>query len=310
MKKLSLKQVKELLSLLNVQLADNLAATDDEAEKDFNPRAVVDQYLNAQEPVFMQRFNDNVLPDKLKELAGTIGGKLRAQIRQLSGGKLKTSDLEGLTDEQAIQKLYDITKELNSADAATLRTQIEQLTTTHNEEMQKLKDAHKNELKTLQNQFTEREIDEYLFGIVKAAPLPKVKAGEDETKAYQTRAAALKMALRAEYGDHWDPTKKALELRMKDKPENPVILDGNKVLTPKDFAENYFKNLGMWQEDTRGVDPNDAAQSYFQQGNGGQGGGAGAQGGGAGAGQQNNIFAGMPAMPGDVAAAAASFLQG
>lgn len=262
-KKLTLKQLQSILNVLGVQLAE-IAQKDEDGEQDFNPEEVVNNFVNGREPVFMKKFNETILPGRLQEQAGAIGGKLRTKIRQLTGNKLKTSDLENLSDEEALQKLYETIQAGGNDDANALRTQIQELITEHNNATSKLKNEHKTAMDALQAKFTDKEIDDYLSGIVKELPLTKVKEGEDVSKAVAMRTAALKMALRSQYGEHWDGDKRVLELRDKTKPENPVILDGNKILTPKDFSENYFKSLGMWQDDARNIDPNEANNSQQQ----------------------------------------------
>lgn len=263
-KKLTLKQVQAVLQQMGVDLAE-IVNDDTAAEQNFDADGVVNQFLNAKEPIFHSRYNETVLPGRLQQHAGEIGGKLRTKIRQLSGNKLKSSDLDGLSDEDALGKLVELLQTTGNENVQDLRTQLQNIIAEHNAATETLKGTHAQELAAMTAKFNETGIDGYFQTLVKASPLLPVREGEDATKTLQKRANALKAALRAEYGEFWNPEKGELELRDKTKTENPVILEGNKILTPKDFAESYFKDLGIWQTDTRNQDAHQQQQQFQQQ---------------------------------------------
>jgi hypothetical protein len=64
------------------------------------------------------------------------------------------------------------------------------------------------------------------------------------------RAKLLRLASSSNYKLVYNNEKNVVELRDLKNPESPVIKD-NKVYTFENFAEDYYKGIGLWQVDAR-----------------------------------------------------------
>lgn len=276
--KLTHKQSQELLKMVLAQVVELVADDSTEAEKEFNPQTAIDNFIKLKKPSIIEDYEKTTLAEKIKNVAGEFGGKLKGYIRKASGNTLKQADLENKTDEEVVNLLVEHLTNTKDASANDLRDQIKKLVDDHKKEIETLQETHATNLKAEQSKFTDLKVEDYLQTLVNGLPLGQGDAG--------VRAKALKAALLSEYGYNWDDVTKKLELREKDKPESPVIKD-NIVLDVKTFAENYFKSLGMVQTDTRQTTAANAMGNQQMQN----------------AAQNNTFFAGSPEMPQDLAGA-------
>ena len=235
--KLSQQQATALLKKLvpTVELVE-------QDNPDFNPDTVIDSFLGEREPVFRKKFTDEEVPKLTSQIAGQIGAKVRTAIKKLSKGQIKDADLKDLQDDEAMQLLLDRMVDLSGKDTEALRKQLEKLVEDNNKAMEELKNDYEGKLNSERSKVTDQLSQDYLVSLHSKFPLLK---GNDVE-----RARALRILAGAQYKVVYNNEKKIAELRDMSNPESPVIKDG-KVYTFEQFAEDHYKNNGLWQIDAR-----------------------------------------------------------
>ncbi|ROI05451.1 hypothetical protein EGI16_03430 [Chryseobacterium sp. G0240] len=215
---------------------------EDEKEADqFNDDEIINTFLENKKPIFMQNFESEILPDKLKAEAGKFGGNLKNTIKKLSNGQIKDADLAGKKDDEVLQMFADFLQKDKDASTEDLRTQIKTLSENQNEALEKLKQEYEDKLSGKDKEFDDLHIATYLGKLVGELPL----IGDDAN----AKINVLKSAISDNYSPVWNREKKELELREKNNPERFAQLNENTLLSPKTYAENLFKGLGMVKND-------------------------------------------------------------
>src|SRR5690606_29286233 len=133
--KLTKEQIQTLFSELGIAQAVEIVATSEEAEI-FNATEVLKNFADSKKPIYLNEFNESILPEKLKEKAGEFGGKLNGYIRKASDNQIPLADLEKLTDQEKIQKLVDLLNSNKGKDTEELRKQITATIDQHNSEIE------------------------------------------------------------------------------------------------------------------------------------------------------------------------------
>ncbi len=252
--KLTQKNVIKLLASLGVQ---DVQLVDDEKDADqFNDDEIINGFLETKKPIFMQNFESEILPEKLRAEAGKFGGNLKNSIKKLSNSQIKDIDLAGKTDAEVLQIFADFLHKDKDSSTEDLRTQIKTLSQSQTEAIEKLKEEYEGKLSGKDKEFDSFHIESYLGKLVNELPL----LGEDPA----AKIGALKSNLESNYSPVWNREKKELELREKQNPERFAQLNENTLLTPKTYAENFFKGLGMVKTDMSG----EKATNHVDKGNG------------------------------------------
>lgn len=237
--KLTQANLTKLLASLGLQ--DVQVVEDDKEADQFNGDEFINKFLESKKPIFMQNFESEILPDRLKAEAGKFGGNLKNSIKKLSNSQIKDSDLAGKTDAEVLQIFADFLHKDKDSSTEDLRTQIKTLSQSQAEAIEKIKEEYEGKLSGKDKEFDGFQIESYLGNLVNELPLsgddPKIKIG------------ALKSAIESNYSPVWNREKKELELREKQNPERFAQLNENTLLTPKTYAENFFKGLGMVKTD-------------------------------------------------------------
>ena len=254
--KITKDQALQLLTSLG--MADvQLVETKEEADE-LNPESILDAFLEGKKPVLMQKFESDILPEKLKEAAGKFGGNLKNYIRKASDNVIKTSDLEGKTDEEAINLLKAHLHQSKDQSTEEIRKQMEELIETHKADTDKIKGEYDGKISEQTRKFESININSALSDIIKGIPL----LGEDEKMKVDT----LAYALNNKFTPKWNEEKKFVELREKENPDK-LALNGNNLVDVKQFATEYFTGLGMIKKDTSGEE----ARNHLPGGNNGPG---------------------------------------
>ncbi|MFC7347309.1 hypothetical protein ACFQO9_11330 [Chryseobacterium zhengzhouense] len=248
--KANLEKLHKALGLQDVQVVD------DEKEADeFNEETIINNFLQPKEQIFRQKWDSEVLPEKLKAEAGKFGGILKNNIKKLSNGNIKASDLEGKTDEESLQIFVEFLQKDKDTSTDGLRQQIKELAESNSAELEKLKNDYEGKLSQKDKETNDIFIENYLGDLVGQIPL----IGDDN----KAKISVLKNAIESQYSPVWNREKKDLELREKENPERFAMLDQNTILNTKSFAENMFKGLGMIKTDMS----NERATDHVDTGN-------------------------------------------
>lgn len=237
--KLTQANLIKLLSSIGLQ---DVQVVEDEKDADqFNGDEIINGFLETKKPVFMQNFESEILPERLKAEAGKFGGNLKNNIKKLSNSQIKDSDLAGKTDAEVLQIFADFLHKDKDTSTEDLRTQIKTLSESQQSVLDQLKEEYEGKLSGKDKEFDSFHIESYLGTLVNGLPL----LGEDPA----VKVGALKSAIESNYSPVWNREKKELELREKQNPERFAQLNENTLLTPKTYAENFFKGLGMVKTD-------------------------------------------------------------
>jgi len=253
--KLTQANLIKLLSSLGLQ---DVQVVEDEKDADqFNGDEIINGFLETKKPVFMQNFESEILPERLKAEAGKFGGNLKNNIKKLSNSLIKDSDLAGKTDSEVLQIFAEFLNKDKDASTEDLRNQMKTLSESQQSTIDKLKEEYEGKLSGKDKEFDSFHIESYLGKLVNELPL----LGEDPA----VKIGALKSNIESNYSPVWNREKKELELREKQNPERFAQLNENTLLTPKTYAENFFKGLGMVKTDMS----KENATDHVDKGNGG-----------------------------------------
>lgn len=234
--KLTKANVEALLKNLGIQDAQ---IVDDEGDE-FNEENIINSIFTPKETVFRQKWETEVLPERLKAEAGKFGGLLKGNIKKLSNGSIKEKDMEGKTDAEVLQLFAEHLQKDKDLSTEEIRTQLKSVTESHAEEIEKIKQEYDGKLSEQSQKFDEINMEAYYTDLVNGLPL----MGDD----VKVKADTLRNAINAKYKPVWDAEKKAVELRERDNPDKLAIA-GDKIIDPKSFAQDYFKGLGMVKTD-------------------------------------------------------------
>ncbi|VXB02961.1 hypothetical protein [Chryseobacterium sp. 8AT] len=253
---MKLTQANLIKLLSSIGLQDVQVVEDDKDADQFNGDEIINGFLETKKPVFMQNFESEILPERLKAEAGRFGGNLKNNIKKLSNSQIKDSDLAGKTDAEVLQIFADFLHKDKDTSTEDLRTQIKTLSESQQSVLDQLKEEYEGKLSGKDKEFDSFHIESYLGTLVNGLPL----LGEDPA----VKVGALKSAIESNYSPVWNREKKELELREKQNPERFAQLNENTLLTPKTYAENFFKGLGMVKTDMS----KENATDHIDKGNG------------------------------------------
>lgn len=242
--KLTIEQIQAIFRGLGIAQAVEVVSNAEEANKEFNADNLLKSFADSREAVYMAKFNEEVLPEKLKAVAGEFGGKLNGYIRKASNNQIPLVELEKLSDAEKINKLVEILDGNKSKDTEEIRTQLTQAIESHNTEIEKIKSEYDSKLKDADQRLTDYKVSEYLMTKV----LPEIPLVDGDNKI---RASLLKSALTEKY--HLAINEKdEVELRDKENTEKPILdPEKNTFIQPKQFASEFFGGLGIIKQDNR-----------------------------------------------------------
>ncbi|WP_312208280.1 hypothetical protein [Empedobacter sp.] len=241
--KLTKEQIQALFQKLGIAEAVEIVNSAEEVDTTFNADEKLNEYIQSKEPVFLAKFNESILPDKIKEVAGEFGGKLNGYIRKASNNQIPLADLQNLSDSEKISKLVEILDANKGKDSEDLRNLLKKTNEEYTSEIERIKSEHETELLNSNNRLNDYKISDYLATKV----LPEIPLVDGDAKI---RTELLKTALSAQYNLVLND-KNEVEIRKMDNIESPVIVKDNTFLTPKDFASEYFTGIGIVKTDNR-----------------------------------------------------------
>ena len=242
--KLTLAQLQGLFQAMGVAQAVEIVTSEEEANKDFNAETLLKTFSDSKKPIHLAEFNETILPEKIKAVAGEFGGKLNGYIRKVSDNQISLADLEALTDQDKINKLVEVLNANKGKDTEELRKQISETIEKHNSETDKLKLEYEQKLAASENRFFDIQVTDFIQNKL----LSDIPLIDGDAKV---RANLLKSALSENYHLVFND-KNELELRDKQNTESPVIdKEKNTIYQPKQFATEFFTGLGIVKTDNR-----------------------------------------------------------
>ncbi|MEG0529385.1 MAG: hypothetical protein RR578_03535 [Bacilli bacterium] len=241
--KLTKEQIQAVFSGLGIAQAVEIVNSIEEADSTFNADETLNSFIATKEPIYLTKFNESVLPNKIKEVAGEFGGKLNGYIRKASNNQIPLVDLQDLSDADKISKLVEILDANKGKDSEELRGQLIKAIEEHTVEIDKLKTDHQTALSLSDNKLVDYRISDYLTTKI----LPTIPLVDGDVSI---RTNLLKSAMSEKYHLMMNE-KNELEFRDKENIEKPIIVDNNKFLNPSDFATEYLTGLGIVKKDNR-----------------------------------------------------------
>jgi hypothetical protein len=251
--KLTQDNLKKLLAHLGLQ--DVQLVEDDKEADTFDENEIINSFLDTKKPIFLQNFESEILPEKLKAEAGKFGGNLKNTIKKLSNGQIKDSDLAGKKDDEVLQMFAEFLHKDKDTSTEDLRNQIKNLSESQSETIENLKKEYEEKLSGKDKEFDSFHIESYLGSLINEIPL----VGDDS----KAKIGVLKNSIESNYSPFWNREKKELELREKSNPERFAQLNENTILSPKTYAENLFAGLGMVKKDMS----KESATNHIETGN-------------------------------------------
>lgn len=244
--KITSAQALELLKAAGAPVAE-IVASDADATADFNTDTALAAIDASRTAIIKAQIEPTMRTEITSAVAGKSAGALRSVIARKTG--IKRSDLEGLNEEEMIEKALGYYTTTFGKDTEDLRNQMTALTAEHAKTLAAKEEDWGKKLKAAEDKFTERDIDDLLTAIVKTIP----RTGGNET----LQAQQLKQYIRNQYTLHYDGDKRSVGLREKSNPEAPVFNDTKtKEKGVDELARKFFEDLGILATDTRHVDPN------------------------------------------------------
>ena len=242
--KLTLTQLQGLFQALGVAQAVEIVTNAEEAEKDFNADNLLKSFSDSKEAIYLAKFNETVLPEKIKAVAGEFGGKLNGFIRKASDNQIPLSDLESLSDQDKVNKLVEVLAANKGKDTEELRKQISETIEKHNSEVEKLKGEYEAKISDSEKRFFDVQVSDFIQNKL----LSEIPLIDGDSKI---RAGLLKNALSEKYHLVLNDNNE-LELRDKNNIEAPIIdKEKNVIYQPKQFATEFFTGLGIVKTDNR-----------------------------------------------------------
>ena len=244
--KLTAKQALEFIKQLGVaaELVD-----EEKAQADLDLSEAFSEVDKTRRPVIEPEISSELRRNLTAELAGKFGGDLRAHLRRLSNGILKTSDFKEMNDEEALKKFVDTMFLQKDKSLDDIRSEQQKLLAEFEEEKKKLQEDGEKRYGDLRHKFIERDIESILEDSLAKVP----RTGGD----IKMQVQMAKAFLRNQYKDVYDENKKQLELRDLTNPEK-IALNGNVPVKISDVVTNFAKTIGVYKTDNREVDPNKA----------------------------------------------------
>lgn len=242
--KVTLAQLQGLFQALGVAQAVEIVNSVEESDKDFNADNLLKNFADSKEPIYLAKFNETILPEKIKAVAGEFGGKLNGYIRKASDNQIPLSDLETLSDQDKIVKLVELLNSNKGKDTEELRKQITETIEKHTSEVEKIKSEYEQKITASESRFFDVQVSDFIQNKL----LSDIPLIDGDAKI---RAGLLKSALSEKYHLVFND-KNELELRDKENKEAPVIdKEKNAIYQPKQFATEFFTGLGIVKNDNR-----------------------------------------------------------
>jgi hypothetical protein len=241
--KFTAAQALQLIQQLGV---DAELVADDQATKDLKFDDAIAAVDESRGKILRPDIESELRTELTTSLAGKFGGELRTHLRRLSGNALKSGDLKEMKDEEALQKFLEVMVGQKDQSLEDIRNQMKvSLEEADAERLKQLKEKE-DAFSALQEKYIERDRDTVYEQVLSAIP----RTGGN----IKVQAQAFKAYVRNLYKDHYDDSKKDIDLRDLSNPEKPA-LRGNIAVLLKDVGTEWAKESGILKGDMRGEDP-------------------------------------------------------
>jgi hypothetical protein len=244
--------IEQLTGLLAVAGVPHVEITDDEAESDFDADAALQSIDSVRSQIIAPKLLAEKTGELHKQLAGRINGSLRSQLSQKTG--IVARELEGLDSKEMIEKAFGHFLSIAAKDTEELIQERDQLLKDQASREQQLNADWQQKLQQANDRYIAREITEALHKDHREARgLPK-----DANRL--AMAEMFKDVLAKQYLMRYDEETKQVLLYDKQDPEQRVYTNDTKTsyLKPADVMTAHYKKLNLWNEDNRGINPQEA----------------------------------------------------
>ena len=251
--KATINQLKGFLKVVGVP---DVEVVEDEAASDFDTNTVLAEIDKSRTPIIKSLLEGDIKTEAESAATGRLVGTIATFIANKTG--IPRAEIAHLSYKDMLQKGFDHLGQNLEGDKATWAKQLEEMATTHQNTLTEKEKEWGEKVKVAEDRYRDRDITEALEVILKDAPfLPST-----DRKA---AANLLKRELNGSYNLHYDEATKELSLRDKSNPDLPVYNETKTaVLKPFDKAKDIFTPFGLWQTDTRNINPAEAARNGKQ----------------------------------------------
>ncbi|RYD50663.1 MAG: hypothetical protein EOP52_13460 [Sphingobacteriales bacterium] len=246
-RKITITQAFALLSALGAPVAE-IVPDDKGGDAEYSQDEAISAIDESRTPILEPKIRESLTDQIQTAVSGKSAGVVRTILARLTG--VGRADLEGLSQEEAIQKALEHHTSNSSKSTEDLRKQITDLSAAHTKALEDKDADWGKKVKEATDKYTERDIDAALMGVVNKIP----RTGGDAA----AQARQLKAVLRDKYHIHYDEARNEVQLRKKDSPESPALNDaGTLPLSIADSATAFLKDMGVAASDTRSKNPFD-----------------------------------------------------
>ncbi len=240
--KISKKKLDELLKAIGI--VDAEVVEDLSKEEDADVEALVAQVDGSRHAIIEPQVREAVKTELESGFKARMIGTVKSSLNRLG---IKLTD-EFDTVDAIVKKALDTYNDKFSQDTESLRNDMAKMVTEHNEAMNAAKNEYESQLRIEHEKFIDRDTDEILQGYLKA--IPRI-GGDDIMQAKQAKAY-----LRDNYHLHYDAESKKVELRQKDKPEQPVYNEQRTKIKGVDEAvRERADKMGIVDNNTKHTNP-------------------------------------------------------
>lgn len=249
--KVTIDQALDLLKSagVDVQLVENSEESD--FDKPTALSSIDDTRRKVIEPSILAQYEDSIK----ESIAGKQGGTLVRMLRNKLG--MPEKDLLAIKDDkERIEKAIEYYINTLANDKEGTASKIEEILNSAKQREEALAAEYEakiadyeSKVSAAEQKYIDRDVIEYFETALKDAPLVDGANRKALSKDFVNYARDL-------YHVKWDEQRRAAALFSKDNPNVPVVdKERNEIVNVMDLAKPYFEERGIWQTDTRSVNP-------------------------------------------------------
>lgn len=251
--KITLDQLKEIVQKAGVAPVEVVDEKD--ADKDFSLDTFLSQIDVSRGTILKPIYKSELETEIASQITGAKTGSLVTALCREFG--IERKELEAITKikdfktSDLLAKAKELASEKYSKDTEGLRTEMTEMSNSHQSALDTQKVDYEKKLTDAHQKYIDRDIEATLIDSLKDAPLPE-KANR------LLLAKQLKGHLNEIAHVHYDENTKTISLRNKENHELPLLTSAKTEIKLAEKAKDFLTDIGVWQNDTRSVNPQDA----------------------------------------------------
>lgn len=235
---------EQLLILAKTVGIQDVQLVEDEKDSEFDLDVALQSIDSNRSTILKPQFEQELRADLEKSIAGKVGGTLESGLKRTLGcpSSIFTPDMK---DPQRIEAALNWKVAQLDGSVQDAQKEIASILEKHQADMDATKQDYEAKLSEANQKYIDRDIQEFIQGRLKDAPLPTTSDRAVVTKDFVQH-------LRSKYHLNYDEAKKQVDLHLKDNP-SMLALNENKTKPIEILAEaeQFFSPRGLWMKDMR-----------------------------------------------------------